>query len=501
MIDPTLHTLAALFRDAGHTGWLVGGAVRDLFAARTPTDFDIATDGDGTALARAYADRHNAAFVNLDDARGTGRIVIPATTSGPRLVIDIATLRAADIATDLRMRDFSINALALPLATASDTLRAEHIIDPCGGLDDLRTGRLRLCGPSSLHDDPLRVLRAARIAAHYQLQPDPDLTARARQAAPGLSAVAGERIRDELLKLLSSPVAATWLRYLDQIGALTTIIPELEPARTCAQPNVHFLPVLAHILETVASLDWLIDTDATTTSLPIAVQTHPTLTRQLPYADRLRELLDTPIAGGHRRRALLKLAALLHDNAKPQTQQFHPNGKVTFYQHQQIGAEAAGTIARRLRLSRTDNTYVVRIVREHMRPGQLRTAEALTQRAVVRFFRDLEEAGPDVLIHELADHLATRGPHLDPAAWDDHLAWVTIMLDAYWNIPEAPQAPLVGGDELMQELGLSEGPLIGMILKEIAEARAAGEVASRTEALELAHRIRQQPLPQKKPAT
>ncbi|NTW03091.1 MAG: polynucleotide adenylyltransferase, partial [Oscillochloris sp.] len=139
--------------------------------------------------------------------------------------------------------------------------------------------------------------------------------------------------------------------------------------------------------------------------------------------------------------------------------------------------------------SRSDGAYVTLVVREHMRPGQLRTGEVITKRAVVRFFRDMGNAGPDVLLHELADHMATRGPQLQPDHWMAHIAWIAAMLDAYWGQPEERYIPLVRGTDLITELKLQPGPQIGTLLRAIAEAQAIGEIVSREEALALAQSL------------
>ncbi len=531
-----LGDLTAFLAAQGVAAWLVGGAARDLARGQAPSDLDVAVAGDGYALARVYADTCGAAFVPLDQERATGRVVIPGE---PPLTLDLTALRGPTIEADLRLRDFTVNALALPLTPGSSAVSGQWsavsgqpsavsgqpsvvsgqwsavsgqpsvvsgqwsavsgqwsavsgqwsaVIDPTGGLADLRAGRLRACGPTSLRDDPLRVLRAARLCATLGLRPDPELTPLMREAAPSLDSIAAERTRDELLKLLDAPVSAPWLRYLDDCGALTRLIPELEPARACPQPTVHFLPVLAHILETVAALDWLIGGamgQPAPDELPVAVQTHPDLRRTLPFAEQMTTLLNERRAGGHRRAALLKLAALLHDNAKPQTKVVHPDGKVSFYDHQMLGAEVAAHIARRLRLSRQDGGYVALVVREHMRPGQLRASEVLTLRALVRLFNDLGDAGPDVLLHELADHLAARGPNLNVAGWTEHLAWVETLLAHYYRPRPARQTPLIDGHGLMAALGLGPGPLVGELLREIGEAQAVGEVQTREEALAL----------------
>lgn len=510
-----LEQVAAFCAQRAMPAWLVGGSLRDLLLERVAHDLDIAVAGDGTALARAFADAVGGSFVALDDARSTARVVLPVgmpprfsfqgsearANDQARLVVDFAQLRGRNIEQDLAARDFTLNALALPLDPDSDfRIRASDIagrlIDPLNGYADLSAGVLRACAPTSIADDPVRMLRAARLAALLGMTIDATLDSQIRAAAPAITKVAGERVRDELLKLLDTSVAARWLRYLDDARILTQIVPELEAGRDCDQPHVHVLPVLGHILETVRTLEWLQSqlpqpALAPSHDPPLALATHHDLCAELPYAGALAQLMREPRAHGVRRGALLKLAALLHDVAKPQTKEIHPGGKVSFYGHQDIGAEIAVRVGRRLRLSRPDTAYLQLVVREHMRPGQLRSAESLTRRAVVRFFRDTGDAGPDVLLHELADHLATRGPLVSAEGWRAHLAWTQHMLDGYYIPERPPLEPLIRGDELITALRIKPGPLVGAILREIDEARAAGEIASRNEAFALARQLAQ----------
>ncbi len=505
-IARSLQSLAAFCATQGVDAWLVGGAARDLVLKRPLHDLDIAVAADGLAIARRFADATGGAFVALDDERGTGRIVYaarqePDEQPPPRLTVDIARLRAPTLAEDLRLRDFTINALALPLPAVGSLPAPLHdwrpnaaeIIDPCGGLHDLRAGTLRLCSPASLRDDPLRLLRALRLAAELAFDTTP-IDDALREAAPLIERAAAERVRDELLKLLAVPHAARWLRHMDSIGLLTRIFPELEPARHCHQPIVHFLPVLAHSLETVACIEWLLEPLIAERSIPddqrpAAVQTYPDLPRTLPFHERLQAHVRQHLSADCPRLALLKLATLLHDNAKPATKEDKPDGGVSFHGHQSLGADTAYSIARRLRLSRTMAAYVSLVVRDHMRPGQLRSEEHLTMRAIVRFFRDTRDAGPDVLLHALADHMATRGPFLDTLDWQHHLEWTARLLDIHWGKPPERTRPLVNGYDLMAALALPPGRLVGDLLREIHEAQAAGDISTQDEAFDLARRL------------
>lgn len=524
------HTLAVLrqftafCQEHAISAWLVGGAARDLALGYVPADIDIAVDTNGRVLAHMFATAVGGTFVPLNDERGAGRIILSLDERQPtpRLVMDVVQLQAPSLEADLRLRDFTINALALPLTSANvhdlfAALQDSHLspttlIDPCGGWHDLMAGVLRLCHPAGLRADPLRILRAVRLAAERNLTIDSELDARLRRDAALIVQPAVERLRDELLKLVGQPYAAPWLRYLDDTTVLTHIFPELEPARQCEQPIVHFLPVLAHSLEAVTCLEWLLAglaetigpaaspapaSTATTAApprlpyppLPVAVQTYPDLPRTLAYAERLYTHFTAASKLMPERTALLKLATLLHDNAKPSTKQSRPDGGVSFYGHQEIGAATASAIAQRLRLSRQAVAYIALVVRNHMRPGQLRSTETLTARAIARFLRDTNDAGPDVLLHALADHLATRGPLIDLLDWQHHLAWSDMILDQHWGQPPERTRPLVNGNDLMLAFELPPGKQIGMLLREIQEAQAAGEISTVDEALALARQI------------
>jgi poly(A) polymerase/tRNA nucleotidyltransferase (CCA-adding enzyme) len=519
-----LAPVARVLAEQGIAAWLVGGYVRDLLLDRASDDIDVAVDGPALQLARAIADQTGGAFVELDDATQSARIVWKRATQpisdiegflNPQpsafslqpsaFSLDLVRLRAPTINDDLRLRDVTINALAVPLGAALQAAFTPHeLVDPTDGSDDLQQRVVRPCGPTTFSDDPLRMLRAVRFAAQlsFELAPETDLLIRQNVAL--IDTVAHERVRDELLKLLAQRHAARWIIYLDTVRLLTRIIGELEPARNCVQPREHFLPVLDHLLETVRAWEWLYDQIEETARTdqpeirpeppldramqPVAVQTHPQISAPLPFAARIVGRMHEPLMAGHRRYTLFKLATLLHDVAKPQTKQIGENGRVTFYDHQVIGAEVAGRIGQRLRLSREAIGYIQLVIREHMRPGQLNAlGDELTMRAVYRFGRDTRAAAPDVLLHALCDHLAVRGPMLSVPGWAQHVAWTGDMLEALWTPQrEAQRERLLTGKDLMEELHLQPGPIIGEILEAVAEAHFLGTIHTREEALALA---------------
>jgi len=181
---------------------------------------------------------------------------------------------------------------------------------------------------------------------------------------------------------------------------------------------------------------------------------------------------------------MLKMATLLHDLAKPQTKTIEATGRIRFLGHGKEGAVIAAGIMERLRFSTKEVKLVETMVRHHLRPGQMSNVGLPTSRAVYRYFRDTGDAGIDTLFFSLADHLATRGPHLDMAAWQEHAQMVEYVLtQRYQQESLVTPTRLVDGHDLINTFGMSQGPGIGEILEAVREAQAAGEVATRDEAL------------------
>lgn len=453
---------------AGRPLWLVGGAVRQLMASEPVADLDVAVAGDALPLGRRLADRLEARFVVLDEGRGAGRVVGPV---GQALPIDVVDLRAPTLEGDLRARDFTINALAAPLA---DLLRdgSATVIDPTGGLADLRTRVVRLCGPAAIVDDPVRVLRGVRLAMHGGWGLDPGAEEAMQAGARLVVGVAAERVRDELVGILGEPRAAAGLRMLDRLGVLAALLPESAPMRATAQPLPHHFDVWEHSIRAVEGVDALLaDLDALA-----------------PWGPGLREHLGEPLGGGLTRRETLRLAALLHDVAKPETRT-EQAGRVRFFGHDAAGARRAASIAERLRLPRRASRVLERLVAEHLRPMHLAQAGEITRRARFRFFRDLGDEVSDLLLLSLADAAAlTGGSPLAVWAGDGGAVVRTLMAGAEAEVTAATRPPLLRGEEVMAAFHLGPGPAVGRLLERAREAQALGLVATRDEALDYLRR-------------
>lgn len=475
--------------------WPVGGCVRDLLLGRTVHDWDFAVDRDALGLARAVADALGGAFYPLDEERDTGRIIL--RWEGRRVELDFARLRGPDLEADLRDRDFTINAMAV----GPDG----ELIDPTGGLTDLQARLVRAVGPHAFDQDPLRMLRAVRIVAERGLRLEVRTAQWIIERAGQLPRASPERIRDELVRLLNARSVAYHLQLLDELGLMTSILPDVEALREQRQTPPHRYDVWWHTLMTVDAAENILRRVGTVRGEPETLyadapgwawdEVQETLA---PFAPALVRHLRRPTTVPRYRRTLLILATLLHDVGKPLTvteelKPGHSHPILHFYAHESAGARRAAEWMRDLRFSRAETESVAAMVRAHLRPSQVADAPGgVTGRAAYRFFRATGDAGVEVVLLALADHLAIWGPNLQPERWARRRAAARALLEYFFHRSRGAIAPppLVNGRDLMTELGLPEGPEVGRLLEAIREAQAAGEVATREEALALARRLK-----------
>lgn len=479
-----LEKTAQYFAEQQHTAWLVGGSVRNLLLGEPETDWDIVIAGNAPHLARHLANWLGGYYVHMHEK--ASRVVIKQQTRA--VTLDIAPLQGETIEADLRTRDFTINAVALPLEQLITAL-AQQIpvvtkayIDPLRGLADAQTRILRAVDTTIFRHDPLRLLRAVRFSMRYQLIIDPKTEMLMRRDAVLLLQAAPERIHEELYAILAPSGATQRLRYLDSLGLFTTLIPEFIPARGMPQPELHHWDVFEHSLETVASLERLADTLVQ----PLEVLRHSPL--ETPKGDlaALHDLLLEADQQGIFHQSMLtapimKLAALLHDIGKPPTYVADEEG-IRFYGHPQAGVPLVQQIMQRIHASIQDQRFVQQVAVHHMRPGQL-SHDVVTLRATRRYFLDLGPAGIAVALVALADHIAMRGPEPMLSIWDKHVATVRLLLTRYIRERQSIMPPrLLQPDELIYRFNLQPGPLIGQLLELIAEGQTDGTIHSRTEA-------------------
>lgn len=453
--------------------YVVGGFVRDGLMGRTNSDIDVVVAGDATLIASEVAKCFGTRMVPLDEVNQVARIVLPQAEG--RWHLDFAAMRGS-IEEDLGYRDFTINALAIDLAEIRSGWSQVRVIDPLGGYRDLSSGMVRAASKASFQQDPARLLRAVRLAAMLSFSIDTTTEALIQRDHELVTTVAAERLRDELCCILETPRAYHSFRYLDRLGLLDPIMPELAATKGATQPKEHFWDVFDHSLETVAAVERLLQEEGG--------EKEDELLTLVPRSPDIAQHFAGEIAAGRTRRALLKLAGLLHDLGKPTTKTVEQNGRMRFLGHAKLGAAMAVQLMERLRFSNREIKMVQLMIEHHMRSGYMVAQEMPSRRAIYRYFRDTAEVGIDTLFLGLADHLAARGPTLDLDEWHRHVETTQYVLFK-WFQEQATVVPpkLIDGHTLVDKLGLAPGPQIGELLEAVREAQAAGEISTAEEAL------------------
>lgn len=462
----------------GREAWLVGGAIRDRLLGRPMLDVDVAIDGDPGEAARAIAatarsaGQHAACFA-LSEEFGAWRVAAP----GDAWQIDVEGLRGGSLAADLALRDFTVNAIAEPLGGGEP-------IDPLGGREDLRLGRLRCASPDAFADDPLRVLRLVRVAVELGLEPDSQTLNLAREQALGLQRISPERVFLELRRILACDRAVQGLAMTEEVGAAAVVLPELVDLRGVQQSRYHHRDVHGHTLEVLERAVAL--TTVTQSAGQLERDRREILaTLGQESAVAVGSLLREPLADGLTRGEALRWGALLHDAAKPATRAVRPlDRRVTFFGHDVLGAQLARDVLDRLRASVRLREHVAGLVRWHLRLGFLvHEPQPLARERVFAYLRDCDPVEVDVTLLSVCDRLATRGAKAERAI-EAHLSLARAMLaDALSWRAQGPPRPLLRGDELAAAVGVPLGPRVGELLGELAEAQFAGRVSTREQAL------------------
>jgi tRNA nucleotidyltransferase/poly(A) polymerase len=456
---------AALEKDDAGPAWVVGGAVRDAFLGLEVGDIDLAVPGDPEPIARRIAGELNGHAFELSAEFPTWR----AADREGEWQVDVATFRGPEIYGDLARRDFTIGAVAVDLLSGEG-------LDPTGGLEDMADGVIRVVGPDSFPDDPLRLMRAARFAARFGWQIDAETLELGRALADRSREPAGERTLSELCQLMAARDPVAGLAAMEGLGLLETLLPEVGEMRGVIQGPNHHLDVYGHTVEVLegvlrieSELDRFVGGNATAVA----------------------GLLQEPLADGVTRSTGLRLAALFHDCAKPATRK-EADGFISFRGHDQAGAEAVMALFCRLKSSRRLAAYVADLTRNHLILGFMVPERPLVRGRVFDYLRQTEPNTIDLTLLTVADRLAARGS--SSVAGQEmvagHLALASEMIEEAlaWRREGPPERFLPGG-ELASQIGIQPGPKLGRILDSLDRAVFCGEVGSAREAVDYARRL------------
>lgn len=403
---------------AGHQAYLVGGCVRDALLGRDPDDYDVATSATPAEVEALFEQTApvGAAFGTVLVLSGGMEIHVTTFRADLEYVDGrrpSAVRFSATVEEDLARRDFTVNAVAW------DPLRGAWV-DPFGGREDLRRRLIRAVGEPSerFREDALRMLRAVRFAATLEFDIEEETWEAIQDEAERARRLSGERVRDELMKILAAPDAGRALWMLVALGLFFIVFPELKGADRLAQAKRGAPTLLDHSIQAAA-------------------------------------LVPGP--------PLLRLAALLHDAGKLHTRRVADGGRVVFHGHEKAGADLCRRVMRRLRFSRAQIERAASLVEMHMAVTQPLTKKAL-RRWVDRFgegwVRDLLALGR---ADAMASGFGDENPHIDRL--EEALAQVAAERGAF-----SRRHLKVDGRDVMRELGIPPGPRVGLVLEKVYDA-------------------------------
>ncbi len=479
-----LNALYAIADSRGADAYVCGGAVRDVVLKRRFSDIDITVTKDAADITRELSTRFKLPVVILDDYRDIIRIVVKNTlnendTNNYSIqYIDISALRdgAKTIDKDLIKRDFTINAVAMPLKDFMDKDAGQYVsalIDPTGGINDIMGKMIRHCSPRSFYDDPLRIIRAFRFMACLGFEIEADTKEAIRRLISGkgaLERVAPERIFTELSILMRSDSAGDTIRQMDDIGLLTILFPEMEIAKGVTQPGFHHLDVYEHLLECLCMAELIINREAT----PFRPHNIDIIARWL---------LSNPV-----NKEAIKLSSLFHDIGKPLVKG-QKAGRATFYNHDKTGARLVRNMLKRLRYPNAIQEKTVGFVSLHMRPfhllNDLQKKGGPSVKAMRKFINSAKGDFIGLFLLAMADTMAGKGP-LRPDDLEEKMDILFEKIYAFWIETLRPirkKKRLLTGNDVMKILNIPQGPAVGRAIEAVEEALCENKISSRDEAI------------------
>ena len=487
--------LAGILNEVIPQAHYVGGIVRSSLLRRQSSDLDITLPlEDVPSAARELGRRLKAAVFEMDAELGVWRLV----THKDKIQIDLTGYQGKNLKEDLLRRDFSFNSLAYPVAARPQILvtprkgntaqvilkklQKKFIVDYSGGLKAVAEKIIDRNNPRVFKEDPLRMLRAFRSAAELGFKISNRTLLQIKKDRSLIVQSAGERVHEELERLFATSKAYENLQLMDRYGLLTALFPELEPQRTCAEVYYGKGGVLKHTLTVFNRMEYLLDHLA---------KAFPRYAKKLaPYAQN---------------KPLYKMAALLHDIAKPATAKVMGD-RLRFFYHEEKGAKMAKEVLERLHYSRADLRLICAMIGEHLRPSNLASNDVITDRGAYHFFRDLGDAAVPMLLLCWADYasyvtdaqlraimrksgqpmmtLAQAQKTANIGKTLRHMQVLSLLFKKFFDTPKKVQpVRLITGRDIMDALSLPPSPKIGDILEAVAVAQVEGKVTTKEEAL------------------
>jgi tRNA nucleotidyltransferase/poly(A) polymerase len=457
----------ALPEEFFNQAWLVGGAIRSIMLNQPLDDLDFIVQDNAILCARTVADRLGADYFTLDDKRGVGRILL---RDNARTAVDISCMHSDGIEADMLNRDFTINAIAMRC------YNPQELVDPTEGLKHIRQKKIRMVSKNSFSDDPIRLIRAIRIAVQTDFIIEPNTSIAIRKHIAKLQQVSTERIRDEFMRCLSSKAPHKAVHLLSHLDMMKYILADWND--TVGQEALSKLRTLESLVSIIfarktrdAACEYTLGLFASTVG---------------QFRPELEQYLSGEMVITRQRYQLMYLTILLRALA--------------------VSSEHRKTVDI-LRLSKTECKMISLMMPVVDLPETLSTPEdSLIRkqysttinlippnkaRAIHKFFRTHSTIAIEIGLLALAEIISKYGPQIPHDLWERKLAAMFVLLDGYFDRYDQLINPrtIIDGNDLIQELGYKPGAKLGTILQQISEAQAAGELRDRDSALKMARRL------------
>ena len=434
--------------------YIVGGFVRDILMNKKSPDRDLILCGcDVEKFSRELADKLNAHFIELDSVNKIYRIVLENKID----YIDITMPIENDFEKDIKRRDLTINAIAYNLKTS-------EIIDLVGGVDDIKNKKIKGICDKNFEDDPLRLLRIFRFYAKTGFEIDESLIELSKRLYKRINEPAKERVTVELLKMFEGKYCDLALLKLDECGLLEEIFPIYKEVKKIPPNSHHHLDLIHHLIESVRQVQMIYEKSS----------------------EEVKNYLETIKYGSVQELAFLKLATFLHDIGKPSCWTIEEDTlRHRFIKHDEIGSKLVIPILKDLKFSKKQIQYVQTLIKYHIYPSSMVSAEDVTDKAFMKFYRKMEGYVIDLIILAMADRLSARGEKITEDIVNKNINALTKLLSDYLEMRKdiKPLEKLLDGRDIMELLNIKQGPQLGEIVNALKEAQISGNVTTKEEAI------------------